>query len=596
MVVSFSISRLQGAAVFILALCLAAVSFGFAAEADAKPIRLGIIGLDTSHVVAFTEYLNNPANKTGCKVVAAYPGGSPDIPLSANRLAGFTKQLRDQFGVEIVDGIETLCQKVDGVLLESVDGRVHLSQIKPVLAAKKPVFIDKPVANGLADAMEIYRLAKAAGVPCWSASDWRFGAGVREVQAGKVGSVLGCMTYGSCAILPPYPDLYWYGIHTAEASFALMGPGCESVTRTSTDQTDVVVGRWKDGRVGIFRGGRDANPGDGFVAFGAKGVAQGRLEAGYADLLKEIAAFFKTGKTPVSPQQTLEVLAFMTAADVSKAKGGCPVRLEDIVRQAEAVNQARQAASGPQKPTKKLRIVFLGAHCDDNEVCAGGLMRMLADQGHEVISAYGTTFRRGRMFDGKPEDEVRRAESIAACKLLGAKPHFFPFAHEDLENPLADAKTLAQMAAWLNEMKPDIVVTQWPIDTHPNHRSAAEAALAAYRHSTHVWGKEPAVAGKQEPSWNLYFYEVSPFMKWDDIETMNFRPDVYLDIGKVYDLKKQVVETFKSQASYNLWGEQEKLHRYRGKECGVEYAEAYFLVEPKPGCPLLPVPLLPARP
>jgi N-acetylglucosamine malate deacetylase 1 len=124
---------------------------------------------------------------------------------------------------------------------------------------------------------------------------------------------------------------------------------------------------------------------------------------------------------------------------------------------------------------QKLRVVFLGAHCDDNKVCAGGLMRMLADQGHEVISAYATTFRRGRRVDGKPEDEVRRAESTAACKLLGATPHFFSYVHEDLENPLADAKTLAAMAAWLKQVKPDIVVTQWPIDTHPNHGSAAEA-------------------------------------------------------------------------------------------------------------------------
>ena len=509
-------------AILMLAWSLASTSVGFAAEADAKPIRLGIIGLDTSHVVAFTEYLNNPANKSGCKVVAAYPGGSPDIPLSANRLAGFTKQLHDQFGVEIVDRIETLCQKVDGVLLESVDGRVHLDQIKPVLAAKKPVFIDKPVANSLADAMEIYRLAKAAGVPCWSASDWRFTAGVREVQAGKVGNVLGCTAYGSCAILPPFPDLYWYGIHTAEALFALMGPGCESVTRTSSQQADVVVGRWKDGRIGIFRGGRNANPGDGFVVFGAKGVRQGRLEEGYAGLLKEIVTFFKTGKVPVSPEQTLEVLAFMTAADVSKSKGGCPVRLDAVVREAQATNRARQTASDVQKPAKKLRIVFLGAHCDDNEVCAGGLMRMLADQGHEVISAYATTFRRGRMVDGKPEDEVRRAESTAACKLLGATPHFFPFAHEELENPLADAKTLAAMAAWLKQVKPDIVVTQWPIDTHPNHRSCAQAALAAYNHSGYVWGKQEQAADKEGPGWNLYFYEVSPFYKWEELESARF--------------------------------------------------------------------------
>jgi N-acetylglucosamine malate deacetylase 1 len=257
-----------------------------------------------------------------------------------------------------------------------------------------------------------------------------------------------------------------------------------------------------------------------------------------------------------------------------------------------AICAIADAAEQSDKSPRKLRVVFLGAHCDDSEVCAGGLMRMLADQGHEVISAYGTTFRRGRMVDGKPEDEVRRAESTAACKLLGATPHFFPYAHEDLENPLADAKTLAAMASWLKQVRPDIVVTQWPIDTHPNHRSCAQAALAAYRHSAYVWGKEEQAADKEGPGWNLYFYEVSPFYKWEELEALGFQPQLYLDIGKVHDLQKRVIETFRSQAHYGLWEPQEKLYRLRGAECGVKYAEAYFLVEAKPGCPLLPVPLL----
>lgn len=280
---------------YLLAWLLAPTSLDVAAEADARPIRIGIVGLDTSHVVAFTERLNDPANTTGCKVVAAYPGGSPDIPISANRLKGFTDQLRDKFHVETVDSIETLCQKVDGVLLESVDGRKHLEQVKPVLAARKPVFIDKPLANNLVDAIEIFRLARAANVPCWSASDSRFATSIREVQAGKAGKVAGCMSYGRCPILPPYPDLYWYGIHTVEVLFAVMGPGCESVTRTNEAQVDVIVGKWKDGRVGVFRGGRDARPGEGFLVFGDKGIQQREIEGGYDELVKELATFFKTG-------------------------------------------------------------------------------------------------------------------------------------------------------------------------------------------------------------------------------------------------------------------------------------------------------------
>ena len=241
---------------------------------------------------------------------------------------------------------------------------------------------------------------------------------------------------------------------------------------------------------------------------------------------------------------------------------------------------------------KKLRIVFFGAHCDDSEVGAGGLMRMLSDAGHEVISAYATTHRRGRLVDGKPEDPVRRAESAEACKTLGAQPHFFPYSHEQLEGPFADKQTLVEIVNWFEKVKPDVVVAHWPLDTHPNHQVVGASALMAYKHSGHVWGREDQPAEPPEHSWNLYFYEVSDFTKWDDVETMGFQPNLYLDIGKVHEVKKRAVDCFKSQAHYGLWDVQANMHRQRGKECGVDRAEAFILMEAKPGCPLLPVPFI----
>src|SRR5580658_9604021 len=140
-------------------------------------IRLGIIGTDTSHVIAFTKILNDsssPDYVPGARVVAAYKGGSPDVESSYKRVDQFAEELRTKWKVEFVSDISTLCRKVDGVLLESGDGRVHLEQIKPVLAAHKSVFIDKPLASTLADAREIARLAKEAGVPWFSSSSLRF--------------------------------------------------------------------------------------------------------------------------------------------------------------------------------------------------------------------------------------------------------------------------------------------------------------------------------------------------------------------------------------------------------------------------------------
>ena len=305
-----------------------------ALRAEEKVIRLGLIGLDTSHVLHFTKYLNDPEKDTGCRVVAAYRGGSPDIPDSANRINGFTTQLREDLGIKIVPSIEKLCEMVDGILLLSVDGRPHLKQIKPVLAAKKPVFVDKPVAGSLADAIELFRLAEEAGVPCFSSSTWRFTHGVREVNNGKIGQVIGCVAYGPCETEPHHPDLYWYGIHTVETLFAIMGTGCESVTRTTSDDADVVVGKWRDGRIGIFRGDRPSK-GQGFMAFGADGIHHSGHPGGYPVLLKQIIQFFKTGQVPVAPQETIELFAFMSAADASKLAGGTPVKLADVIEKAE---------------------------------------------------------------------------------------------------------------------------------------------------------------------------------------------------------------------------------------------------------------------
>jgi predicted dehydrogenase len=296
-------------------------------------VRLGMIGLDTSHVIAFTKYLNDPKNNTGCKVIVAFPGGSPDFPPSATRVKNFTEQLHKECGVEIVGSIEDLCSKVDGVLLESVDGRPHLQQVRPVLAARKPVFIDKPMAASVADVIEIFRLAREAGVPCWSSSDCRFSPGVIEARKGKVGDVVGCLSYGPSNPAPHHPDLYWYGVHWVETLFAIMGPGCVSVTRTTSDGADVVVGLWKDGRIGIFRGAKKGTNEEGYVVFGSKGVFKGGHEE-YHGLLKQMVEFFKTGKVPVPPEETIETFAFMSAADESKAKGGVPVTLESVIRKA----------------------------------------------------------------------------------------------------------------------------------------------------------------------------------------------------------------------------------------------------------------------
>ena len=300
-----------------------------------EPLKVGIIGTDTSHVIAFTKLLNDDKGKDhvpGCKVVAAFKGGSPDIESSAGRVEKFAAELKEKWGVEIVDSIPALCEKVDVVLLESVDGRPHLEQARPVFAARKRVFIDKPLAGSLKDAREIARLSKESGTPFFTASSVRFyETMVKARDAGVVGQVKGAEAFAPSPIEKTHPDLFWYGIHGVEALYSAMGPGCESVTRVHTDGTDVVVGRWKDGRLGTFRGIRAGKQTYGLTVFGDKGVQSSMAQQGrndYRALVVEIVKFFKGGESPVPVEEMLEVLAFMEAADRSKAQGGAPVPLD----------------------------------------------------------------------------------------------------------------------------------------------------------------------------------------------------------------------------------------------------------------------------
>ena len=305
-------------------------------QAQEKVFRLGMIGLDTSHVTAFTKVINDPARNYGCKVVVGYSGGSPDIPSSADRVDKFTEQLRDKYGVEIVDSIEELCRKVDGVLLESVDGRPHLTQAKPVIAAKKPLFIDKPMAGSLADVLEIFRLAEENNVPCWSSSSLRYSPGIVEMKkTNSVGGILGCDAFSPCSLEKHHPDLYWYGVHGVEILYAVMGTGCQSVRRVQTPDYEFVVGLWEGGRIGTYRGMRKGRHDYGATVFGTKSIIQAGKYGGYEPLVDEIIKFFKTGKIPVPKEETIEIFAFMSAADESKAKGGAEVSIAETIENAK---------------------------------------------------------------------------------------------------------------------------------------------------------------------------------------------------------------------------------------------------------------------
>jgi len=329
---------------------LAGCALTLAAAAEEPMLRIGLIGLDTSHAVAFTKALNSPDSPEyalGARVVAAFKGGSPDIPASRDRIEKFTEELTNRWGVVLVPTIEDLCRQVDAVMLTSVDGRVHLAQARPVIEAGKRLFIDKPMAASLRDGLAIFELARQRGVAVISCSSLRYGTNTQAVRNGAIGRVVSAETESPMTIEPTHPELFWYGIHGVESLLTVMGAGCRSVRRRVLEDGRVeVLGTWADGRTGVYRQSKN-NEGYGGIARGERGEHPIGTSSGYGPMLREVVRFFRTGEKPIPEQETIEILAFMEAAEISRQREGAEVSLEEVLRAAEKEAQRLISASRP---------------------------------------------------------------------------------------------------------------------------------------------------------------------------------------------------------------------------------------------------------
>ena len=302
-------------------------------------VKIGIIGLDTSHSTAFTKFLNGEDKKEEFKdfrIVAAYPYGSKTIKSSFDRIPGYTKQV-EELGVEIVPSIAELLKKVDCVLLETNDGNLHLEQANEVFKSGKIMFIDKPIGASLAQTIAIFELSKKYNVPIFTSS---------ALRNGELGRVIGADCYSPATSEPSHPDFGWYGIHGVETLFTVMGTGCVSVNRMSADSTDVVVGKWADGRIGTFRGIQQGKSGYGGTAFTTSGIVLVGTYEGYESLLSEILNFFRTRVVPVSEKETIEIFTFMEASNESGRKGGKIISMNETYR---------KGVKDAQKLIRKLR-------------------------------------------------------------------------------------------------------------------------------------------------------------------------------------------------------------------------------------------------
>ncbi|MDR1719113.1 MAG: Gfo/Idh/MocA family oxidoreductase [Dysgonamonadaceae bacterium] len=296
-------------------------------------IKLGIIGLDTSHSPAFIKLLNDdnaPEQYKGFRIVAAYPYGSKTIENSYKRIPGYTEDAK-KFGVKITASIAELLKQVDCVLLETNDGNLHLEQALEVFKAGKPVFVDKPATANLAETIALFQLAKKYNVPMFSSSSLRYSPENQKIREGSYGKVLGADCYSPDAYEPGHADFSWYGIHGVEILYTVMGTGCVSVSRASAKDCNVVTGIWADGRIGTFRGIRAGKSDYGGTVFCSDKIVQAGGYEGYAVLLDQILQFFNTKIVPIDPEETIELFTFMEASNESKRQSGAPVLMESIL-------------------------------------------------------------------------------------------------------------------------------------------------------------------------------------------------------------------------------------------------------------------------
>lgn len=307
--------------------------------ASAAEKRIGIIGLDTSHSTKFADIVNvqKPESCAGFKVTAAYKWGSKDIFSSTNRYPRYIEHM-NKLGIKIYEDLDEMIASVDFILLETNDGREHLWQAEKVFKAGKPCYIDKPLAASYADAAKIVELGRKYKAKWFTTSGLRYGETMRNARAGKYGKIVGASMCSPShfAVNGTHSEYYWYGIHGFEPLLTIMGTGLDRVRTVRVDGVDIVTGVWKDGRVGTLR----ALTAGGLYIYGGYIIPEKpwngsafipiSTNPGYNPLVGEIIEFFKTGKAPVCPEETLELFKFMEAASISARQGGREVKISEV--------------------------------------------------------------------------------------------------------------------------------------------------------------------------------------------------------------------------------------------------------------------------
>ena len=317
--------RCRTRSAWVLAALLGLASVPGKGAQQSAELRFGIVGTDSTHAVEFTRILNDSTAKdhvSGGRVTAAYRGGSATLSISRDRIVRISDTLQHTWSIPFVAAISDLCATSDALLLLSVDVSLRMQELHEVARCGKPVFIDKPLAGSLADAVAVASFLDAQHIPWFSSSSLRYGHDQHPPD------LIGADTWGPGKYIDGFPlDLTYYGIHSIESLFSLMGPGVVEVTQARTAETDILRLTWADGRMGTVR---LIHPESTYGAVLFKSGAKAELvdlSSAYGSLVEQIVQFVRSGRPPISERETLEIFQVMDAAQQSLERRGASVHI-----------------------------------------------------------------------------------------------------------------------------------------------------------------------------------------------------------------------------------------------------------------------------
>jgi predicted dehydrogenase len=303
-------------------------------------MRLGIIGIDSSHTPVFTKAIAalNKEGKTPCKVTHFWDPGTHEWqhPAGPEQSAKDVAQWRSDTlaaGVTQVSSLDDLLKNVDGVLVLNINGHRHLELAIGPIARGMPTYIDKPLTCSLDQAKALLAMTRQYNARCYSASSLRFITEIPKLDKEKLGEIVAIDAFGNGEVLDMMPDLWHYGCHSIEmvdAIFKWSGQGA-GVKRVSSIKTgDATSGyhlldmEYRDGRIARIRLDRNGSWAFGATIHGKKGVQQFVVDFApvYGQLVAGMVKFFEGMEAPVDLRDIVENVAVMEAGNRSIAHGG----------------------------------------------------------------------------------------------------------------------------------------------------------------------------------------------------------------------------------------------------------------------------------